>query len=475
MLDVLDVDIEYLNAAGDGVAHIGRRTLLIPFTIPGEHVRVEVGRGRPDASSLSGRLLEILDASPHRVVPGCRHFGNDERYPDAKSQSGCGGCSWQHIAYPEQLRLKTALVSRLLKEALRRPPAVRPTLPGTPGEPWGYRHKVHFVFGNAAGGRRPGRLLMGHYARGSTRIVSVDECPVHAERGNRVAFAFFDTFRKAGVTAAMPTRAGAAGKGSAGVLRSIAVRVASGGPEVTATLVVSNDRDARLRSASRRVMNTRDAPTALHLNVHPRGDAFIFGRETRNLVGPARLREEAAGTSFLLSPTAFFQTNVYAAGLLVDLVLDAIPKGERVLDLYAGAGLFALPLARRGHPVLAVEESRSAVDDGEASARLNRIAPQQCQFVARPVESALATIRAADAVVLDPPREGCAPGVIGDIFGRLRPRRVVYVSCNPEALARDLRAASSFRYAIQAVQPVDMFPHTAHVETVVTLERNRDS
>jgi len=475
VLDVLDVRIEYLNAAGDGVAQVGRRTLLVPFTIPGERVRVEVDRRARDASTISARLIEVLTASPHRVVPGCRHFGTDERRPDAQGRRGCGGCSWQHIAYPEQLRLKTALVHRLLKEALRRSPPVKPTLSGTPGEPWGYRHKVHFVFGNAASGRHPGHLLLGHYARGSRRIVAIEECPVHADGGNRVAFAFFDAFRRAGVAAATSARPGGTREAAAGVLRSIAVRVASGSPEVMATLVVSNDRDARLRSASRRVMNANDSPTGLHLNVHPRGDAFIFGRETRTLVGPARLREEVAGTSFLVSPTAFFQTNVHAAGLLVELVLDAIPEGERVLDLYAGAGLFALPLARRGHTVLAVEESRAAVEDGEVSARLNRLAPQQCQFVARPVESVLATIQTAEAVVVDPPREGCGAQVIDDIFGRLRPRRVVYVSCNPEALARDLRAASSFRYAIQTVQPVDMFPHTAHVETVVTLERNRQS
>jgi 23S rRNA (uracil1939-C5)-methyltransferase len=150
-----------------------------------------------------------------------------------------------------------------------------------------------------------------------------------------------------------------------------------------------------------------------------------------------------------------------------------VPAAARVLDLYAGAGLFALPLARRGHQVVAVEESHAAVADGEASARLNRIPPRQCQFVSRPVEAALASMRAADVVVLDPPREGCAEGVIEAILGRLKPARVIYISCNPSALARDLQTASSFPYDIESVQPVDMFPHTAHVETVVILSRKR--
>lgn len=381
-------------------------------------------------------------------MPRCPHF--DE---------GCGGCSWQHIAYPEQLRLKAAIVDRLL--AGTGAPAARPTLPGTTGEPWGYRHKVHFVFGHDRG------LQIGHYARGSRRLIPVRECPVHDERGNAVAFGFRDSFARAGIVPAAGSdrRSGRA----PGVLRSIAIRVGVGRQETLATLVIADDRDKRLRDATRKVMAGPRAPTALHVNLHPRGDAFIFGRETRRIAGPERLREEVAGTSFLISPTAFFQTNVHAAEQLVTLTLEAIPESATVLDLYAGAGLFALPLAKRGARVTAIEENRAAVVDGEASARLNRIPPERCRFIARRVEAAIASARPADAVVMDPPREGCSPEVIAAVFGRLRPHRVVYISCNPDALARDLAAARPYRYTIDRVQPVDMFPHTAHVETVVVL------
>jgi 23S rRNA (uracil1939-C5)-methyltransferase len=462
--DAFDVTIEYLDESGDGVARIGRRAVTVPFTIPGERVRVAIDTRRGGGST-AATLLDVLRPSPHRVVPGCRHFG-----PDDSRSRGCGGCTWQHIDYPEQLRLKSALVARLLQETLRRPPEVRPTLAGAAGQPWGYRHKVHFVFGTVAGaGRRPGTLVMGHYARGSRRIVAVEECPVHDDRGNQVAFGFFDQFARAGIAAAATATGAATGARAPGALRSIAVRVGSNSPEVMATLVVSHDRDPKLRAATRRAMTFHTAPTALYLNVHPRGDAYIFGRETRKLVGQGRLREQVADTAFLISPTAFFQTNVHAAAVLVRLVLEAVPAGAQVLDLYAGAGLFALPLARRGHTVVAVEENRLAVADGEASARLNRIPPRQCRFVARPVEAALAAVRTADVVIVDPPREGCGEGVIETILGHVRPRRMVYVSCNPQALARDLQTASAFPYAIESVQPVDMFPHTAHVETVVTL------
>ncbi len=311
--------------------------VTVPFTTPrGAGARRSARTLAANAPSVAAAvLLEVLRPSPHRVAPECAHFG-----PGTQVDRGCGGCSWQHIAYPEQLRLKSALVERLLRGTLRQSPAVNPTLPGTSvDDPWGYRHKVHFVFGNrGSSGHRRGALAMGHYARGSRRIVVVRECPVHDHRGNRAAFGLFDAFERAGVAAASPVEPYGDRGIEAGVLRSLAVRVATAGPEVMATLVVANDRDKQLRAATRRGMEDPGAPTALHLNLHPRDDAFIFGRDTRRISGPERLRDEVAGTSFLMSPTAFFQTNVHAAEILVRLVLEAIPHAATVLDLYAGVG-----------------------------------------------------------------------------------------------------------------------------------------
>jgi 23S rRNA (uracil1939-C5)-methyltransferase len=172
-----------------------------------------------------------------------------------------------------------------------------------------------------------------------------------------------------------------------------------------------------------------------------------------------------------MSPAAFFQTNVRAAEILVRLVLDAVPPSSRIIDLYAGSGLFAIPLAAAGHDVIAVEENRLAVADGEAALKLNKAAQARCRFVARRVEAALTSLREADAVVLDPPREGCAASVLREVFGRLKPAVAVYVSCNPEALALDLGPICRNGYRIASLQPVDMFPHTAHIETVAVLER----
>jgi len=245
-----------------------------------------------------------------------------------------------------------------------------------------------------------------------------------------------------------------------------------------ATLVVASERDKQVRAAARRARTGTPAPTSLHVNVHPRGDAFIFGRDTRHIDGPERLREDLGGASFLISPTSFFQTNVRAAELLVQQVLAAVPAGASVLDLYAGAGLFAVPLAQRGHTVTGVEENRSAVEDGEASLRLTRVPEGRCRFIAKPVEAVLGTgrqslLRDFDVVIVDPPREGCEATVIDRVTGQIQPAKIVYVSCDPESLARDLARFTANGYIIESIQPVDMFPHTPHIETVVVLQKSR--
>ena len=449
--NVVELDIESLDADGDGVAVRDGFPITVPFTLPGERVIAELGASR--AGMRQARLVRVLRASPHRVAPGCRHFG-----PQPAGVLPCGGCRWQHIEYVEQLRLKTALVTRLVREAWPGAPAAHDMVPATPvDQPWEFRQKAQFVFGAAAG--RTGSLQMGHYARGSRRVVHVDECPVHDPRGNEVAFAL-----RQATSGLSPT-----------ALAGVAVRAGHATSEIMTTIVVADERDPVVRGVTKRFLKESPA-TGVHLNLHTKSDGYVFGPMTRRLAGTERLRDVVEGVSFLISPTSFFQTNVRAAAVLVRLVLDAVRPGGFVLDLYAGAGLFALPLAARGDRVLALEENPHAVADGHASLRLNRLDPARCRLVASRVEAFLTSRlarsrRAPDAVVLDPPRCGCSREVLARVFGTIRPARAVYVSCDPVALARDLREIARHQYRVRTVQPVDMFPHTPHVETVVVLTR----
>jgi 23S rRNA (uracil1939-C5)-methyltransferase len=450
-----------LDDDGDGVFTVGRRSRTVAGVLPGERVLVRL----PANDDLPAELVEVIAASRHRVTPRCRHAGE------------CGGCSWQHIAYGEQLQLKRDLVQRLLDGALGRgrypvapvvpTPAHRDAEAFDPATPWGFRHKVHFAFGP---GTR-GAVVMGHLRRGSREVAGVSECPVHRGEGNALAFAVRAAVERSGVPCGPPPR---------GVVRHVVVRASLSSRELLGTLVVTTP-DRRLKRVTADVLGSAVPPTGWHLNVHPRPGAFLLGEETRRLAGRERVREDVAGVTFLVSPTSFFQTNVRVASLLAEHVLGAVGSDHRaVLDLYAGLGLFSLPLAIRNHRVTAIEENPAAVRDGELSARVNRIPATACRFVRASVEEGLDRVTRGgasyDAVVLDPPRAGASRQVLRRLCDDVLPARIVYVSCDPAALARDLRvlaggSAGTARYATAGVTPFDMFPHTAHVETVVTLDR----
>jgi len=359
----------------------------------------------------------------------CKHFGV------------CGGCTLPGVPYAEQLARKRKDLSRLLGID------VPPLIP-SPSES-GFRTKVSFVFGSG---------VMGHYALNSQRIVPIDECPVHHERGNRLAFALRDRLAR--------------GRIPPGILRHIIIRTTADGREASAMLVVRNN-DKSLRTPVRGLLASPEKPDGFFINIHPKPGPYMVGDETIKIDGRSHVKEVVNGVSYLVSPTAFFQTNVGAAEQLVKIVLEEIGSSQRVLDLYCGSGLFSLPIARTGASVTAVEENRQAIADAEANVRINKLPPGQIRFMAMRVEDALVRVSkdSWDTVVLDPPRKGCPPAVLSTVFERIRPQRVVFVSCNPDALAMELPVILKTGYRVTRVQPVDMFPHTDHIETVMAFER----
>lgn len=329
------------------------------------------------------------------------------------------------------------------------------------GWPWQFRHKASFVFGDAPD--RPSAVI-GHFAAQSRRVVPIVECPVHASRANRLAFALHGHLARAEVSAAGPSLRG--------VLRHLIVRTTRDGREAAAMLVVTRN-DKSLRAPIRAFLATEEAPDGFYLNIHDKPGPFMVGRETIRLAGRSHVRERVAGVSFLLSPTTFFQTNVEAADVLLRIAFATAPdQPGQILDLYAGSGLFTLPLARRGHHVTAIEENAQATRDTVSNLRLNRISPANTRLLTASVENALKRVRreSFDLVILDPPRSGCSPPVLRTVFGQICAPRVLYVSCNPEALASELPSIVREGYHVRRVQPVDMFPHTTHIETVVTLD-----
>ena len=384
----------------------------------------------------------------------CKHFGV------------CGGCSLPGVVYAEQLMQKQSRLARLLGMPV-------PPLVPSPREDR-FRTKVSFVFGPEGQGRG---LVMGHYASGSKQIVRVDECPVHSDRGNRIAFALRDRLMRA--------RIYGAGAQRNGLVRHLIVRTTEDDRQAVAMLVVTKN-DKALRTPIRGLLASADRPDGFFINIHDRPGPYMVGSETIRIDGHSHVKQDGiVDTSFLVSPTAFFQTNIGAAREIVNLVIQgclgagvvgrsgANQEAPRILDLYSGSGLFALPLVKAGARVTAVEENRQAVKDAEANIRLNRIPGGVIRLMTTSVEDALPRVTRDtwDAVVLDPPRPGCPPEVLDAVFNHIAPARAVYVSCNPEALAAELPVILSAGYRVTRIQAVDMFPHTDHIETVVALSR----
>ena len=382
----------------------------------------------------------------------CKHFGV------------CGGCSLPGVPYAEQLLRKQARLAQLLG----RP--VPPLIP-SPREDR-FRSKSAFVFGPEGQGRG---LVMGHYAARSRQIVRIDECPVHSDRGNGIAFALRDRLIRA--------RIYGVGAQRNGLVRHIIVRTTADDRQAVAMLVVTRN-DKALRTPIRGLLASADRPDGFFINIHDKPSPYMVGPETLRIDGHSHVKETIGATAYLLSPTAFFQTNVGAAGELVKLVTEGVmdkpeglsPQGlspPTVLDLYSCSGLFALPIAQAGARVTAVEENRQAVKDAEANIRLNRIASGQVRLVCARVEDVIKRMAADrwDAVVLDPPRQGCPPAVLSGVFDIMAPQRAIYVSCNPDALAQDLPVILKSGYLVTHLQAVDMFPHTDHIETVAVFAR----
>lgn len=364
----------------------------------------------------------------------CRHFGV------------CGGCSLPGVPYAEQVARKQAQMRAWFPDV-----ALEPLVPSPQQE--AFRHKVAFVFAPHTSGAR---LVMGHYRAASKRVEPIAECPVHAARGNALAFALRDLLARSRVPP--------------GILRHVLVRTTDDGKEAVMMLVVTANHKA-LRTPIRALLDGADPPDGFFLNVHDRPDSYMVGRETIRLAGRSHVKERMLDTSFLISPTAFFQTNVRAARELLRIALEWTAPARRVLDLYSGSGLFALPLARAGASVVAVEENRQAMQDAETNLRLNRMEGAPIRLVARRVEDALDGLRRsrADAIVLDPPRQGC-PDTVIDGVSALGPSRIVYVSCNPERLAVERVRFATLGYTLTKLRALDMFPHTEHIEAIGLFE-----
>nr|WP_236291786.1 23S rRNA (uracil(1939)-C(5))-methyltransferase RlmD [Paenibacillus allorhizoplanae] len=449
-----EAEIIGISHDGEGVGRVNGFTLFVAGALPGERALVRVEHLKKQYGYAS--LVELLAVSPDRVSPDCGIY--DE----------CGGCQLQHLSYEAQLRVKRQQVVdnlvRIGKLAVQSDEGiegivVHPTLGMT--DPWRYRNKAQVPFGEERGG-----LIGGFYAQGSHRIIDMEECLIQHEANDEVVARVKEIGSRLGIRAYSEET-------ESGLLRHVVVKVGFRTGEVMVVLVTNGTEIPRADEWIAGIREALPAVKSICHNINVRQTNVIFGDETRVLWGSEVIYDYIGEVKFAISARSFFQVNPVQTEVLYGKALEyaALTGGETVVDAYCGIGTISLFLAQRAGQVYGVEIVEEAISDARKNAELNGMT--NVHFEAGPAEVVLPEwtrqgVR-PDVIVVDPPRKGCDPALLATIL-ELRPQRVVYVSCSASTLARDLRVLVDGGYGVAEVTPVDMFPHTVHVESVAWLE-----
>ena len=438
----LELTIDSVTLEGAGVGRVGGFAIFVPGALAGE--RVQVHLIKVTASYAVGKLLEVLESSIHRIEPLCAVYAK------------CGGCAFGHVTYEEELRIK----ERQVVDALTRLGGLKKvplrTIIGME-QPERYRNKGAFPFGMTDKGP-----AFGFYAPRSHRLVPVMDCLIENQsvcRAVNAMKAWADRY---------PIQPYDERTGK-GCLRHAVARVTTSG-ELMAVVVTKGDLPHK-----QELTDALSFADSVYGNRNDRNTNVIFGDSFTLLAGKPTLRETLCGLAFEVSPRSFLQVNPIQTQKLYGAALDMLgpQPDETVADVYCGIGTISLLLAQRAGKVVGIEVVPEAVENARENAARNGI--QNASFLCAPAEEALPKLvqegQAIDCLTVDPPRKGCDPQVIGAILSS-GAKRMVYVSCNPATLARDVKLLTAGGFSVQTVQPVDMFPRCGHCESVVKLIRS---
>ena len=459
-LPVLEgVEIVDVAAEGNALAHVNDMVVFIPFGAPGDVVDVKLDRKK--SSYAEGHIERMVTPSPVRQAPRCEHFGI------------CGGCRWQHLPYELQLKCKQKQVKDALERIAKIPfPEISPILGSE--EIWEYRNKMEYTFSSKmwltfdqlrSGEEFADRRAAGFHIPGAfDKVLDIKACHLQDDLGNRIR-TFIKDFGKRSGLEFYDLRE------NHGFLRTLMVRIASTG-ESMVVMQVGEDDEAKIKMLMDAVASEFPEITSLQYVVNTKVNDTIGDLDTVCYRGRGYIEEDMEGLRFRIGPKSFYQTNSRQAYRLYSVAREfaGLKGDELVYDLYTGTGTIALFLARSCRHVVGIEYVPEAIEDAKINAEANGLG--NTEFYAGDMKDVLnAEFISAhgrpDVMIVDPPRAGMHEDVVKVILDAA-PERIVYVSCNPATQARDL-ALLYEKYDITAVQPVDMFPHTQHVENVVSL------
>ncbi|MGQ9679076.1 MAG: 23S rRNA (uracil(1939)-C(5))-methyltransferase RlmD [bacterium] len=436
--DKVELFVDQIVVGGTGLADINGWKVFVPYAAPQERIRARLVLKKKDYGV--AHIEDIIEPSPFRVPPLCSYYGE------------CGGCQLQHITYQEQLVIKKNLVV----DALQRIGKIFSPVANINFKPypWRYRNKTQYpIAGNS------NQLLIGFYRPRTHKVINISGCLLHPDEFNWLRAVALDAFLDAGETAYDEIK-------HDGNIRHLVLRRGTEGEILF--IIVTKTKHLRPQI----VRKLRDFPRLAGIvqNINPEPTSRILGNTNIVHWGKSFITMKILQKELRVSASSFFQVNQTQAEKLCNKTIKAIdPKGDEVvLDLFCGVGMLSLSLANQVRKVIGIEIAHEAVEDARFNS--NNLGINNAEFIQGDVDSIVNTIEDADVIIIDPPRKGCSAKTINRIVA-LSPHTIIYISCNPATLARDLALLEKLNYTCVGVEPLDMFPQTAHVEVLAKVIR----
>lgn len=443
-------NIEALGYEGEGIAKIEGYPVFIPGALIGEKVKVIITKVKKNFAY--GNLLEILEESDKRRIPDCRSY------------NVCGGCTAQHLSYEDQLDFKFSRV----KDCIRKIGGLDDSIVKYPigmENLYRYRNKVQFPVGMVNG-----KLSIGFFSEKSHEIIDMDTCLLQDEESEQIIAIIRKWMNDYSI---MPAKND--GKFfKKGLIRHIVVRKAFNTNEIMVILVTTNKEIPYIEKLIETLNSKNCAIRSIVQNINDKDTNLVMGEKCITLWGADYICDYIGKYKFNISPLSFFQVNPVQTEVLYNKALEYadLNGDEVVFDAYCGTGTISLFLSQKAKMVYGVEIISQAIDNAKVNAEINNVKNAQF-YVGKSEEIIPQLIKDGiipDVIVVDPPRKGCDSKLL-DALGKAKPRRIVYVSCDPSTLARDLKYLESHGYKTQEIQPVDMFPMTKHIENVAFLTK----
>ena len=439
------VDIIDNGFAGEGIAKIENFTIFVPNSIKGEKVKIVIVKVL--SSHAFGKIIEIISSSNQRIESDC------------KTYKRCGGCSLRHIQYEETLKMKQNAVQSLVNKTLNHKVIVEPVLGMK--NPYHYRNKAQYPIGID----KNGKPVMGVFANRTHEIIPIQTCLIQNEKTEELAKFIFDYIVKNKISIYDE-------KTRKGLIRHIVTKIGVKTDEMMCILVINGEKIPKEKELVSEIIRHFPKVKTIIKNINRKNTNVILGQQNINLYGEGYIKDELGNYVFKISPLSFYQVNPLQAECLYQMGVEVakISKQDIVFDLYCGIGTISLFMSKFAKKVYGIEIVKEAVEMAKENASLNQV--NNVDFIAGDVEDILdELIRKQkvipDIVMVDPPRKGLDSKSIENLL-MIRPKRLVYISCNPATLMRDL-AKLEVLYEVKALKPVDMFPFTSHIETVTLL------